>query len=334
MVWRIPQPNESRIVPRIIPSLTIAGLLALSLVACGSPAASDCAVTPSGAASSKVTVTGALDKEPKVTIPAPLDTTVTERTVVTEGKGEVVQPGMLATINYVVYNATTGKKVGGTEKFSSTGAISFIVDEAHVLTGMAKTIQCSTVGSRVVAVVPPADAFGADGPNVGIGATDSLVFVFDIKKVEPAPAESPSATPEPLPTPAEWTTDLPTVDLSGATPVVTLPKTDPPTELLLKVLTQGDGDVVTAGSTVTFDYQGTSWNTGTIFDQSYTKGEPATYPVAQLVKGFTAAMVGQKVGATVLVSVPPAYGYGEGQINDKDLVGQTLVFLIQIRKTA
>lgn len=318
---------------KFIPTITIGGLVALSLVACSSPGASDCVPTPAGSHSSAITVTGAANTEPKVKIPIPLDTKVTERSVVTEGKGEVVKVGMQATIDYVVYNASTGAKLGGSE-FSSKGAISYVIDEKHLLKGMVKTIQCSTVGSRIVSIVPPADAFGADGPNVGVGVTDSLVFVFDIKKVEPAPTDSPSATPEPLPTPAAWTTDVPTVNLTGAAPVVTLPKTAPPTELLLKVLKEGDGALVTASSTVTFDYQGTSWNSGKIFDQSYTEGDPATFPVGQLVKGFTAAMVGQKVGATLLVSVPPAYGYGEGTINEQDLKGQTLVFLIQIRKSA
>lgn len=319
---------------KIITSVAIAGLLALSLVSCSAPdAAPSCEATPSGSHSEKIAVTGALDKEPTVTIPSPLDTKVTERTVVKKGKGEVVEPGMLATINYVVYNAATGEKVGGTDSFGSTGAISFIVDETHVLVGMAKTIECSTVGSRVVAIIPPADAFGADGPKVGIGATDSLVFVFDIKKVEPAPSGSPSPAPAELPTPKEWTENVPTVDLSGTVPVVTLPKTDPPADLLLKVLKAGDGEVVTASSTVTIDYQGISWNTGEIFDQSYTRGEPSTFPATGVIQGFAAAMVGQKVGATVLVTIPPQYAYGTDP-SAHALGNQTLVFLIQIRKAA
>ncbi len=321
--------------PRIIPSLAISALVALSLVACGAPQSSaDCAVTPEGSASSKIVVTGAAGAEPTVSIPSPLDTKVTERSVVTEGTGEVVEPGMLASTNFVLYNAATGERLDGSTDFGSEGALSFVVDESQVLGGIAKIVRCSTVGSRVVGIVPPADAFGDDGPNFGIGATDSLVFVFDITKVEPAPSGSPSAAPIDLPTPVEWTENLPAVDLSGDVPVVTLPDVEIPTELELAVLEEGDGDLVTEASTVTFDYLGTSWDTGEIFDQSYTRGQPITYPVTSLVKGFTAAMVGQKVGATLLVTVPPQYGYGEGAINDQNLVGQTLVFLIQIRATA
>lgn len=315
---------------KIISSVAVAGMLALSLVACSTPAAPDCEVTPSGDASSKITVTGAADAEPTVTIPSPLDTTETQRTVVTAGDGDVVEPGTYVTTNFVLYNATTGDRIDGSKDFSSSGEFPFVVDKARILSGIAKIVQCSTVGSRVVGIVPPADAFGADGPNFGIGATDSLVFVFDVKKVE---ASEPSAAPDELPSPVEWTENVPTVDLSAAVPLVTLPETAPPAELELLVITAGDGDVVTDTSTVTVDYQGTSWDTGEIFDQSYTRGEPSTFPATGVIKGFAAAMVGQKAGATVLVTIPPTYAYGTDP-NAHDLGGQTLVFLIQIRKVS
>lgn len=324
--------NEGRPVHKIISSVALAGMVAFTLVACSAPAAPDCDVTPSGSASSKITVSGGADAEPTVTIPSPLDAKETQRTVVTAGDGDVVEPGMYVTTNFVLYNATTGDRIDGSKDFSSSGEFPFVVDKTRILAGIAKIVQCSTVGSRVVGIVPPADAFGADGPNFGIGATDSLVFVFDIKKVE---ASEPSSDPVPveLPTPVEWTEDLPTVDLSATVPVVTLPATAPPTELELLVITEGDGDVVTDTSTVTVDYQGTSWDTGEIFDQSYTRGEPSTFPATGVIKGFAAAMVGQKVGATVLVTIPPTYAYGTDP-NAHELGGQTLVFLIQIRKAS
>ena len=322
---------------KFLASLTVSGLIALSLVACSTPAAPVCNATAPGASSKKVEVSGSIDAEPTVKFTSPLDTKVTERSVVVTGKGAVVEPGMQASINYVVYNASTGVKLGGSKAFSATGGTSVVVDEAHVLPGMAKTIKCSTVGSRIVAIVPPVDAFGANGPNVGVGATDSLIFVFDIKKVEPAPTASPTPTPSAsaaaLPVPQDWTNNVPTVDLSGATPVVTIPKTDPSPSLELKVITPGDGAVVTKDSTVTVDYQGISWNTGAIFDQSYTTGQPSAFPVAGVIQGFGAAMVGQKVGATLLVTIPPKYAYGTDPAANK-LGGQTLVFLIQIRKVA
>ena len=104
---------------------------------------------------------------------------------------------------------------------------------------------------------------------------------------------------------------------------------------MLKVLRPGTGDVVKAGDTVTLDYQGTSWDTGKIFDQSYGK-QPASFATDQVVEGFGAALVGQKVGTRLVVTIPPKYAYGEkGSSNDSSgLAGQTLVFVIDIQKTA
>ncbi|MBB5634015.1 peptidylprolyl isomerase [Cryobacterium mesophilum] len=325
---------------KVIPSITVGAMVALSLVACSSPGDTSCDATPPGSHSTSVTVSGKFGSEPKVTMPPAFDVSKTERSVLINGSGAPAQSGDAVDVHYTMYNASTGKQIElapGTTwqeaKFVTNNA------QKESLPGLYSSLLCSHEGDRVVSAIPSSELFGhtqTDMSGAGIGPTDTLVFIFDVSGVGPAPSPSPapSTTPQPLPTPAAWETDVPKVDLGGDVPVVTLPKADAPTKLLLKVIKEGTGDVVTENSTVTFDYQGTSWNTGKIFDQSYTRGEPATFPVGQLVQGFTAAMVGQKVGATVLVSVPPVYGYGDGAINDQNLVGQTLVFLIQIRKSA
>ena len=80
---------------------------------------------------------------------------------------------------------------------------------------------------------------------------------------------------------------------------------------------------------IEIDYQGTSWQTGEVFDQSYGR-QPLNLPVTQYVKGFTQAVIGQKVGSTLLVSIPPELAYGTDP-NAHQLGGQTLLFVIQIR---
>jgi peptidylprolyl isomerase len=124
------------------------------------------------------------------------------------------------------------------------------------------------------------------------------------------------------------------VTFTGGKPTLKLPGGKPPTALLLKVLRPGKGEVVKDGDTVTLDYQGTSWDTKKIFDQSYGK-QPASFATDQVVEGFGAALVGQKVGTRLVVSIPPKYGYGEKTPeNTSELAGQTLVFVIEIKKTA
>jgi peptidylprolyl isomerase len=162
--------------------------------------------------------------------------------------------------------------------------------------------------------------YGAQGNSqLGITAEDTLVIVTDLiglkKQLVPqAWKNAPKVT----------------FDAKGK-PTVKLPDTKPPAQLLLKVLRKGDGAVVKAGDSVTVDYQGTSWNSKKIFDQSYGK-QPATFTTDGVVEGFGAALVGQKVGTRLIVSIPPKYAYGEKGAG-QELSGQTLVFVIEIKKT-
>jgi len=52
-----------------------------------------------------------------------------------------------------------------------------------------------------------------------------------------------------------------------------------------------------------------------------------------LIPGLAAAIVGQKVGTKLIVSIPPEYAYGTEQSDRNPLGGQTLVFLVEIGGT-
>lgn len=105
-----------------------------------------------------------------------------------------------------------------------------------------------------------------------------------------------------------------------------------PTGLALKVIKEGDGAVVADGDSVTVDYQGTNATSGDVFDQSYGK-TPATFATSGVVPGFGAALVGQKVGSQILVSIPPEFGYGETGSEGAGIKGtDTIVFVIEIKE--
>jgi FKBP-type peptidyl-prolyl cis-trans isomerase len=268
-----------------------------------------------GAASKEVSVEGEFGASPTVKFTFPLEVKETERSVLIEGDGEVVSSGDTISTGFAMYNATTGAEISNS--IAEGQAAELTVSTDSILKGLVSTLQCSTVGSRVVSVIPPAEMWGEQGyAELGIEGADSVVMVADVVSIVP-----------PL-TPAEWKDNVPKVEL-GDKPVVTLPEGDAPAELLLAVLKEGDGAVVEATDPVTLDYQGTSWQTREVFDESYGK-EPITLAANGFVKGFTAALVGQKVGSTVLVTIPAEYAYG----NDPEahpLGGQSLVFLIQIK---
>lgn len=315
---------------RALPVLTVAAL-AVALAGCtagdpdtgstpdSTPTASDsgkrvCAT--SGAGTDKVDVTGDFGSIPTVVIDEPIEVDTTERRVVIEGEGDPAVYGDTVRVDFTLYNGTTGDTATQTE-YDGGNAAEFLLNEVAFIPGLVRTIECSKPGARVIGVVPASQAFGENGlADFNISAGDTVVFVVDVLEVE-----------RPL-QPAAWTDGVPTVTRDGDVPVVTLPEGDAPTELLEAVLEEGDGATVVAGDTVQLHYQGTSWETGEVFDQSF-GGDPAAFATNQVVQGFGAALVGQKVGSTVVVVIPPALGYGPDP-QAHQLGGQTLVFLIDI----
>src|SRR5438477_12695973 len=87
--------------------------------------------------------------------------------------------------------------------------------------------------------------------------------------------------------------------------VVTLPS-----GLQYKILTEGTGPKPTAADTVSCNYRGTLLD-GTEFDSSYKRGQPASFPVAGVIKGWTEALQLMKVGAKYQLFVPANLAYGE-----------------------
>ena len=80
--------------------------------------------------------------------------------------------------------------------------------------------------------------------------------------------------------------------------------------LQYKVLTSGDGASPTAESTVKVHYTGTLTD-GTKFDSSYDRGEPVTFPVTGVIKGWTEALTQMKVGDKWQLAIPPELAYAE-----------------------
>ncbi|MGB9375770.1 MAG: FKBP-type peptidyl-prolyl cis-trans isomerase [Jiangellales bacterium] len=117
-------------------------------------------------------------------------------------------------------------------------------------------------------------------------------------------------------------------------PQITVPETEPPTELLVETVVEGDGDEVMAGDLLLADYAGVLWDTGAEFDSSWSRGEPAAFGigVGAVIPGWDSGLVGQRVGSRVLLVIPPEQGYGDegsGEIPG----GATLVFVVDIRGT-
>ncbi|WP_286277321.1 FKBP-type peptidyl-prolyl cis-trans isomerase [Naasia aerilata] len=213
-------------------------------------------------------MTGDLGAAPTVTFKNGIDAKSTQRTMVIEGTGDEVTEGSSAEVAYSIYNGATGKLIES-YGYADDQPVTFAASATQLLPGLAKTIGCAKVGSRVASVIPAAEAWGADGyADVGVKAGQSLVAVIDIESLVPTRAWGADQ-------PAEE--GLPAVTLAGdGTPSIAIPSTAAPADLKIAVLKKGDGDAVPDTATVTVQYLGVDWETGETFDQSWGKA-PATF---------------------------------------------------------
>jgi FKBP-type peptidyl-prolyl cis-trans isomerase len=93
--------------------------------------------------------------------------------------------------------------------------------------------------------------------------------------------------------------------LEGYTPVANV------NQLQVNDLTEGEGAEAKADSTVTAHYTGALAKTGVIFESSKDRGEPATFPLAQVIKGWQEGVPGMKEGGKRRLIIPAELAYGE-----------------------
>jgi FKBP-type peptidyl-prolyl cis-trans isomerase len=106
--------------------------------------------------------------------------------------------------------------------------------------------------------------------------------------------------------------------------VVTLPS-----GLQYKVITRGSGPKPTLEQTVVCHYRGTLTN-GKEFDSSYNRGQPASFPVNGVIKGWTEALQLMPVGSKWQLFVPSNLAYGERGAGQNIGPNATLIFEIEL----
>jgi len=102
-----------------------------------------------------------------------------------------------------------------------------------------------------------------------------------------------------------------------------------PSGLQYKVLNEGSGKMPKAEDTVTVNYKGTLID-GTEFDSSYKRGQPATFQVKGVIKGWTEALQLMKQGAKWQLFIPPDLAYGERGAGRDIGPNATLIFEVEL----
>lgn len=106
-----------------------------------------------------------------------------------------------------------------------------------------------------------------------------------------------------------------------------------PSGLQYQVIKQGTGPKPTANDKVKCHYHGTLID-GTVFDSSVDRGQPATFPVNGVIKGWVEALQLMPEGSKWRLFIPADMAYGDRQAGAKILPGSALIFDVELLEIA
>ncbi|MGW4379893.1 FKBP-type peptidyl-prolyl cis-trans isomerase [Kitasatospora sp. NPDC004531] len=273
------------------------------------------------------TVTGEFGSKANITVPQeqPDGTFVVKE--LSAGSGPKVEKGNWVSIDYTALDWNTGKEIPGSYGEKAGKPQLFQADSGKLIPALDKAVAGHKAGSRVLVVAPPAAAFGSQGNSqLGIGATDSLVFVLDIRQ---ATAPDTVLTGEMIPPPA----DMPKVKDNGKKPfdITPVPGVPDPTDLKSHVLIQGKGRKIEAGEKVVVQYTGALYKDGKKFDSSLDRNQAYTFATGAggVIEGWDKGVVGQTIGSRIELVIPASLAYKD-QASGSIPPNSTLVFVIDI----
>jgi peptidylprolyl isomerase len=318
-------PSDDPAEPTAAPSA--AGTSAPSAPPSAAPTASATAPSAPGKIGDLNDIKVAGSGKPTVDVPVPFSVAKTTKRILKDGTGKAVATGQRLTIDYVGVNGKDGKTFD--TSFGKPNPVTFTLGDKNLIKGMVTGLAGVKVGSRVLLAIPSVDGYGTAGaPDAGIGPTDTLLFVVDVKSATTPLTRAAGTAVAPK-------AGLPTVALDSATgkPTITVPKSAAPTSLVVQPLITGKGAKVVKGQTITVHYTGVIWASGKEFDSSWTTGAAASFAIGtgNVIPGWDKGLVGQTIGSQVLLAIPPVDGYGAAGEPNAGISGtDTLVFVVDI----
>jgi len=313
---------------RVAVALLLPIAVITALAGCGGSAST----TPTNI-NAAVKISGAAGKAPTVSIPASKPSNGLVTKTLAAGSGPVIPPtdSILANFEVFLWRGKTHKLL-----FSSYSATPEALPVKIGLPGLQTALASAKVGSRVMAVLPPKYGYGPQGNSqIGVQPTDTLVWVVDVLQ---AFGPTQSATGQNL---SDGGGSLPKITATlGSSPQIAIPKSTPPTKLVIKTLIKGTGAPVKAGEAIVVRYVASIWRTGKVFNDNWPSvAQPTTPPnvfqLGKLIPAWNTGLVGMPVGSRVMLVVPPAEGYGKtGQASAGIKPTDTLVFVVDILSTA
>ncbi|AJE39870.1 MULTISPECIES: FKBP-type peptidyl-prolyl cis-trans isomerase [Streptomyces] len=115
-------------------------------------------------------------------------------------------------------------------------------------------------------------------------------------------------------------------------PEIDFPGGEPPADLEIKDIWEGDGPEAKAGDVVSVHYVGVAFSTGEEFDASWNRGTPLRFPLGagQVIQGWDQGVQGMKVGGRRQLTIPPHLAYGDRGAGGRIKPGETLIFVCDL----
>jgi peptidylprolyl isomerase len=115
-------------------------------------------------------------------------------------------------------------------------------------------------------------------------------------------------------------------------PEIDFPGGEPPADLEITDLWEGDGPVAKAGDKVNVHYVGVAFSTGEEFDASWDRGDPLQFRLGagRVIAGWDQGVQGMRVGGRRQLIIPPGLAYGERGAGNAIAPGETLIFVCDL----
>ncbi len=115
-------------------------------------------------------------------------------------------------------------------------------------------------------------------------------------------------------------------------PEIEFPDFEPPADLVITDVVEGEGEEAKAGQTVSVHYVGVAHSTGEEFDASYNRGTPLRFRLGtgQVIAGWDTGVQGMKVGGRRQLVIPPHLAYGDRGAPGAIKGGETLIFVVDL----
>ncbi|MEE1747045.1 FKBP-type peptidyl-prolyl cis-trans isomerase [Streptomyces sp. NPDC007076] len=115
-------------------------------------------------------------------------------------------------------------------------------------------------------------------------------------------------------------------------PEIDFPGGEPPADLEIEEIWEGDGAVAKAGDKVSVHYVGVAFSTGEEFDASWNRGAPLQFQlgVGQVIAGWDQGVQGMKVGGRRKLTIPAHLAYGDRGAGARIAPGETLIFVCDL----